>query len=218
MAETELTAAERAEMDETDRIAEQRKHKHHQRFRRIKRSAYTAIAVTEEKIRCTLPRNDREKILEAAGRFENGTFVLKRTGLDIGLDPEMAAVLNHIRSELIEEVPNPKLQDIIAVDMVVMALRQFYRLNAWLENISLTLEREMFLEEGLAEIHGPDKAERIELRIALLETKIMKMIERVSNQVFRALDRLPSGCRETATKPLIGRADQVNIGSQVLNE
>ncbi len=74
MAETKLTAAETAEMDETDRLAEQRKHESQERFRRMKRSAYTAIAVTEEKIRCTLPRNDREKILEAAGRFENGTF------------------------------------------------------------------------------------------------------------------------------------------------
>jgi len=69
--------------------------------------------------------------------------------------------------------------------MAVMAIRQFYRVNAWLENISLTMEREMFLEEGLAEIHGPDKAERIELRMATIETKIMKMIERVSNEVFR---------------------------------
>lgn len=76
----------------------------------------------------------------------------------------------------------------------------------------------MFLEEGLAEIHGPEKAERIADRIAFLETRIMKMIERASNQVFRALDRLPSGCKEAATKPMIGRAEQVNIGSQVLNE
>lgn len=218
MADKELTLAEKAEMDEADRFAEQRKHESQERFRRMKRSAYTAIAVTEEKIRCKLPTNDREKILEAGARFENGTFFLKRTGLDIGLDPEMAAVLNHIRSELIKEVTSPKVRDIVAVDMAVMAIRQFYRLNAWLENMSLTLEREMFLEEGLAEIHGSDKADRIELRIALIETKIMKMIERVSNQVFRALDRLPSGCKEAATKPLIGRAGQVNIGSQVLNE
>lgn len=82
----------------------------------------------------------------------------------------------------------------------------------------LTSEREIFMEEGLTELHGPEKAELIFERVALVETKINQAIDQVVARMFKALDRLPSGCKEAAATPLIGRAGQVSIGSQVLNE
>ncbi|WP_306257420.1 hypothetical protein [Pararhizobium sp. IMCC21322] len=70
----------------------------------------------------------------------------------------------------------------------------------------------------MAEIHGFEKAERVTEHFALLEAKIMTVIERVDNHMLRAVDQLPSGCKEAGAKPLIGRAMQVkNIDKMVLN-
>lgn len=218
MSDETVTAVVEGQEDEAAEFEARMIRFNQERGLELRRAACNLIDTIERKMKCTLPTQMKERMREAAARFEDGRFFLDRTGGTTGLDPEMSAVLVHLRKELLKQIEKPTVQDILAVDIAVSAYREYLRFTSRLENMTLTLEREIFMEEGLAELHGPEKADRIFQRIALVETKVNKAIDQVVARMFKALDRLPSDCKEAAATPLIGRAGQVNIGSQVLNE
>ncbi len=130
------------------------------------------------------------------------------------------ATLAQLRTELLADIENPNAADRMMADSAIVAYANMLRTQRWIGNLCLVVERELFGQAPLNEIHGPTVGDSLEKQIARLEHQLMPLADRCQRMMARCLAYLYPPRRKTAQSPTVavGQADQVNVGSAVLNK
>ena len=154
---------------------------------------------------------------KAAADYPNGRFLLERMGAKRYLDPELMAVLMHLRQQLLADIDKPTTVDHLHADSAILAYRHMLRIQGWIDSVCLTVERELFGEASLEEIHGQRVGEQIAEQLRKLENDLMPLLHRSQEMLHGALSKLERRCTGENNSVSVNRANQVNIGSAVQN-
>ena len=154
---------------------------------------------------------------KAATDYPKGRFLLERMGAKRYLDPELMAVLMHLRQQLLSDIEQPTMIDHMHADSAILAYRHMLRIQEWIDSICLTVERQLFGQEPLQEIHGEKVGDKLEKQLRKLENDLMPLLHRCQKMLHAAIAKLET--RSAATKGTVSvrQARQVNIGSAVQN-
>ena len=101
------------------------------------------------------------KLLDRAGdEIGNGRFIVGCLGAERYLDALTVATLVTLRQSLIAEVGEPSTADIMRIDAAVLGYYNMVRVQGWIGNLSLVVERELFGQAPLSAFHGEETAKR----------------------------------------------------------
>jgi hypothetical protein len=150
--------------------------------------------------------------------YPSGRFLLERMGAKRYLDPELMAVLMHLRQQLLADIEKPTTIDHLHADSAILAYRHMLRIQGWIDSICLTVERELFGQAPLQEIHGERVGEKIDKQLRKLENDLMPLLHRSQKMLHAALSKLERRSSfQGAGSVSVNRAGQVNINSAVQN-
>ncbi len=164
-------------------------------FQRLKDEARTLYGVVDGVPGVRSPR-EWQKLLERAGdEIGNGRFIVRCLGAERYLDALTVAVLITLRRSLIEEVGQPSTADVMRIDLAVLAYYNVLRVQGWIGNLSLVVERELFGQAPLNELHGLDAGKRLTEHLSRLAETMLPLLDRSSRMMLKALD----GIRRSGT-------------------
>ncbi len=130
-------------------------------------------------------------------RFEDGSFLINRLGAEGVIDQDLAVVLLHLRNQLATEYgggPAPTM----LIDRAVAAYQDFIRIQGWIGNTALLIEREFFGVQGPS-AHFQDRYGRegrrirgltVEQHLARLREGLIPLAERCGRIMREALAAL----------------------------
>jgi hypothetical protein len=134
---------------------------------------------------------DWAKMLEKAGdETANGRFIVRCVGAERFLDYETVAVLLSLRQNLISDLKSASAANIMMIDTAVISYYNFIRVQGWIGNLSLVFERELFGQEPLNEIHGPQVGDRLEEQLRRLAEVMMPLQDRAHRMMMRSLSAI----------------------------
>jgi hypothetical protein len=140
-------------------------------------------------------------LLEKAGdELGNGRFLVRKLGAERYLDVETVAVLITLRQNLIAEVDHAGAAEIMMIDAAVVGYFNMMRAQGWIGNLSLVVERELFGQAPLNEIHGSTVGAALEEKLRRLAEVILPLQERSTRMMLRSLEALRSGARRPTRK------------------
>jgi hypothetical protein len=154
---------------------------------------------------------------KAVADYPNGHFLLERMGAKRYLDPELMAVLMHLRQQLLADIDQPTTIDHMHADSAILAYRHMLRIQGWIDSICITVERDLFGQAPLQEIHGERVGGNIEKQTRKLENDLMPLLHRSQKMLHAALAKLETRPATTGSTVSVRQAKQVNIGSAVQN-
>jgi hypothetical protein len=150
---------------------------------------------------------------------DSGRFIIERLGAQRFLEPELMATLALLRKELLAGLEQPSAADRMMADSAVIAYHNMLRLQGWIGSLCLTVERELFGQAPLNEIHGPTVGNRLAEEIGRLQDVLIPLLDRCHRMMTRSLAHLEARRRRPSDSRLvaIGQADQVNVDCAVMN-
>src|SRR5262249_40001822 len=123
-----------------------------------------------------------------------------------------------LRQGLLLGVENPTAADTMMADIAIISYRNLLRMQAWMGDLCLVVERELFGEAPLAKIHGSTVGKELEKNIRRLEERVL-LLERCQRMMARSLSHLEARRgRATKTAVTVAQAGQVNVDCAVSNE
>lgn len=128
---------------------------------------------------------EQVKLDQASGRF-----LIERLGAQRYLEPELMATLAQLRTELLADIGDPTAADRMMADSAVLAYRNMLRVQSWICSISVVIERELFGQAPLSELHGPSVGNRLEEQIGRLEQRLLPLLDRCHRMMARSLSYL----------------------------
>ena len=158
-----------------------------------------------------------ELVEKTVAEYPNGQFLMERMGAKRYLDPELMAVLMHLRQQLLAEIEQPTMIDHMHADSAILAYRHMLRIQEWIDSICLTVERALFGQESLQEIHGEKVGDKLEEQLRKLENDLMPLLHRSQKMLHAALAKLETRSAAATGTVSVRQAKQVNIGSAVQN-
>ncbi len=162
----------------------------------------------------------QKKFLQAKENYESGRFLLEQLGAERYLEPELMATLAQLRRDLLVGIENPTAADTMMADSAVIAYRNMLRMQGWIGNLCLVVERELFGQESLNEIHGPTTGKKLTQEISRLEEVLMPLLERCHRVMARSFAVLEARRSKGAPSAsvVVGQAGQVNVDCTVKTE
>jgi hypothetical protein len=131
------------------------------------------------------------ELLETAGdEIGNGRFIVRQLGAERYLDPRTVAVLITFRQNLLAEIKKPSAANVMMVDAAVIAYFNMLRVQGWIGNLSLVVERELFGQAPLDEIHGRQTADDLEDQFRRLAETMLPLQDRAHRMLSRSLSSL----------------------------
>ena len=131
---------------------------------------------------------------------------------DYCLEPELMATLAQLRQELLTGIESPTAADKMVADSAVLAYRNMLRVQGWIGNLCLVVERELYGQAPLNELHGHTVGKQLTNEIVRLEEVLMPLLERCHRMMARSIAHLDSRRRKpTTTSVTVGQAGQVNV-------
>ncbi len=128
------------------------------------------------------------ELLEKAGdEIGNGKFIVRQLGAERYLEPETVAVLITLRQNLLADISKPSAADIMMIDAAVIAYYNLLRVQGWIGNLSLVVERELFGQAPLNEFHAGQTAKGLEQRLRRLAETMLPLQDRAHRIVLRSL-------------------------------
>jgi aminoglycoside/choline kinase family phosphotransferase len=166
--------------------------------------------------------NDLEawkKIYQVAkADYDSGSFLIEKLGARRFLEVREMAVLVQLRQELLADIHSPATADKMAADTAIISYYDILRLQEWIGNLALVVERHGFGQEALSEIHGPQLGEKLSADLYRLEDQIFPLIDRAHRMMMRSLAYLDGRDRGPPSGSVrVDRAAQVNVGGVVTN-
>jgi hypothetical protein len=152
------------------------------------------------------------KVDQASGRF-----IIERLGAQRFLEPELMATLALLRRDLLAGIEQPIAADRMMADSAVIAYYNMLRMQGWIGSLCLTVERELFGQAPLNEIHGPTVGNRLADEIARLEDVLIPLLDRCHRMMTRSIAYLEARGSKVATSVTVGQAGQVNVDCAVMN-
>lgn len=127
-------------------------------------------------------------MLEKAGdEIGNGRFIVRQLGAERYLDPETVAVLITLRQNLLADMKQASAADIMMVDAAVIAYFNMLRVQGWIGNLSLVVERGLFGQAPLTEIHAEQTAKDLEEHLRRLSETMLPLQDRAHKMMARSL-------------------------------
>ena len=142
---------------------------------------------------------DWEQIVEQArDDYDRGAFLVDRLGAERHLDPPLMAVLLGLRRRLIDEHGATTAAELMLIDSAVLAYYHQLRVNGWIGDLAVWLEREFFRMDGLTaklrDRHGSGAGEirglKAEDLVAQLVERLMPLLDRSNRMLIRNLKML----------------------------
>jgi hypothetical protein len=159
-------------------------------FQKLKDEARAIYGLVNGRRSVRRPK-DWAKILERAGdEIGNGRFIVRCLGAERFLDCETVAVLLSLRRNLISDLKSASAANIMMIDTAVISYYNFIRVQGWIGNLSLVTERELFGQEPLNEIHGPQVGDRLEEQLQRLGETILPLQDRAHRMMMRSLSAI----------------------------
>lgn len=155
--------------------------------------------------------------VQAAEDYRTGQFLIEELGARRLLDPKQMAVLSQLRRRLVEQHDPDDAAQTMLIDLAVFSYFNALRLQGWIGNMSLVVERELFGQNPLSAVHGQVDGATIEDRLTRLGEQLLALQDRANRMMVRnlkALDDLHKGPAPTVS---VGRANQLNVGHQQIN-
>jgi hypothetical protein len=151
------------------------------------------------------------------GQEESGRFLIKRLGAHSFLEPELMATLGHLRKGLLAGVEDPGAADRMMADSAIIAYHNMLRIQRWIGSLCLTVERKLFGQAPLSEIHGVTVGERLAEEIARLEDVLIPLLDRCHRMMARSVAHVEARRSKSATTLMVGQAGQINVDCAVMN-
>jgi hypothetical protein len=157
-----------------------------------------------------------ETVTKAAGDYRSGLALIDQLGAFGLLDPALAGMLLAIRRGLIEET-NASTDELVLIDMAVVAYANAMRLQSMIGNTALVIESEMFGQPTLRakwkSAYGgrPEDVQgfAVEEHVARLRDQLLPLVERAHRTARESIEAI----RRTRQVPAIRveRAKAVEI-------
>ncbi len=206
VAEIEPSSAEEgARADELERRVQTEANA---QFKRLKDEARAIFGLTRGRPGVRTAEEMASLLEEAGDEIGNGRFLVRCLGAERYLEPSVVAVLITLRQNLMAEISHATAADVMRIDAAVMGYYNVIRTQRWIGDLSLVVERELFGQEPLNEIHGPQVGERLEEQLRRLAEVLLPLQERAARMMLRGLDAIPSRSnarRGTSTKRRCGK-------------
>lgn len=160
---------------------------------------------------------DWQRLFRQAGvDYKSGRFLMERLGGESYLEPKLIATLTQLRSTLMAGIENPSAADWMMADSAVIAYRNMLRVQGWIGSLCLVVERELFGEAPLSEIHGQAVGDHLEQQISRFEDELMPLLDRAHRMMARSLNHIERRRNKThSTKVQVQKAEQVNVDCRV---
>ena len=91
---------------------------------------------------------------KAKVEYTSGRFIIEQLGAERFLEPKLMATLAQLRQELFTGIETPTAADKMVADSAILAYRNMLRVQGWIGNLCLVVERELFGQAPLNELHG----------------------------------------------------------------
>jgi hypothetical protein len=156
-------------------------------FQRLKDEAHAIFGMVEGRpgVRS---RAEWGKLLDKAGDdIGTGRFIVRCLGAERYLDAETVAVLITLRQNLIAELGQVSTADLMMIDAAIVAYYNLIRAQRWIGDTALVVERELFGQSPLNEIHGSATGDRLVEQITRLSEGLIPLQERCQRMMSRSL-------------------------------
>lgn len=218
MAEQDITESSASDLqlaDAHERRVSQELNEQFEAMRNQARAVFSAIS-GRHGIRS---EEDWQHIFKQSGvDYKTGRFLIERLGGQSYLDPKLTATLTRLRSDLMAGIENPTAADWMMADSAIIAYRNMLRVQGWIGSLCLVVERELFGEAPLSEIHGQTVGDHLEQQISRFEDVLMPLLDRAHRMMARSLNQIEGRRhkpRNTSVK--VQQAGQVNVDCKVGN-
>ena len=148
--------------------------------------------------------SEPEQVERVLTGFEDGRFLIDRMGAESTVDPDLAVVLLDLRRRLSEEYGAGPAA-IMLIDRAVSAYQDFIRVNGWVGNLAIHIERELFGPDApRADFQGRTiRGLTVEQHLTHLREGLLPLAERcgrVMREALSALESLRAGPSETVER------------------
>jgi hypothetical protein len=166
------------------------------------------------------------KVCEQAGiEYGEGRFFLEQLGAEGLLDPKTMATLWILRNEMVEDLPNPSPAELMVLDMTLIAYYNGLRVQRWIGDLALQVEREFFDDYGQTTSHrtnyrkryGRDQSLIVEGQLNYLRNGLLPLFDRCNRAMIRNMRMLRELRYGPAPRVAITKAEQVNVANQQVN-
>jgi hypothetical protein len=161
-----------------------------QQFARLKDEAQAIYGLTRGRPGVRSPQQWAEMLEQAGDEIGNGRFLVRMVGAERYLEPETVAVLITLRQQLLAERKRTTAADVMLVDTAVVAYFNFTRVQGWIGNLALVVERELFGGSALSDIHGTQTGERLREELQRLGEVLLPLLDRTQKMIARGVARL----------------------------
>lgn len=162
-------------------------------FRRLKDDAQAIYGAVKGLPGVRSPQEWANLLEKAGDEIGNGRFIVRCLGAERYLDRETVAVLVTLRQNLVSELLHATAGEVMMIDAAIIGYYNMLRTQRWIGNLSLVVERELFGQEPLNEIHGPTVGNRLEEQLGRLAEVMMPLQDRAARMMMRSLEALRSG-------------------------
>ena len=218
MANSELLHQVPSRDEEGDRFEQRLRRELTEQHRKLQLKARAIFAALKGRPGIRSEEHLAQILAKVTGDYESGKFLLEQLGAHRLIDYEHTVTLGHLREQLLAQIERPTMPDQLAADTAIIAYHNILRLQAWIGNISLVVERDLFGETPLDQIHGPTVGEKLSEELRRLELQIFPLLDRAHRMLIRSLNFLERrGFGQSPAAVNVGRAAQVNVASLVAN-
>lgn len=157
---------------------------------------------------------------EAEEAYRTGRFLIERLGAERYLEPGLMAVLVQLRRGLVGP-EGGSASEAMAADLAVTSYYNSLRLQQWIGDLSIEIEREFFGADSptvrFEGRYGKCTGLVVEERLRRLGEQLLPLQERANRMMLRNLKALADLRRAPAPSVAIESAQQVNVGARQVN-
>jgi hypothetical protein len=163
---------------------------------------------------------DWQRIFQLAKlNYQSGRFLIEQLGAERYLEPELMATLAQLRRDLLVGIENPSAADTMTADSAIIAYHNMLRVQGWIGNLCLVVERKLFGQEPLNQFHGHTVGKQLTEEIRRLEEVMLPLLERCHRMMTKSITQLEARRgRGAKTSVTVNQAGQVNVDCAVSNE
>jgi hypothetical protein len=191
-----------AQVIETAKAFENRiQEENNAQFQELRDQARATLAAVKGSRAIRSPQDWDAMCQKAKIDYDSGRFLLQRLGAERLLEPELMATLIRLRQEMLTGIQNPTAADTMTADMAIIAYRNALRVQGWIGNLCLAVERELFGQAPLDQFQGHTVGKQLTEQISRLEEVLMPLLERCHRMVAKSITHLETRRCKTGRLP-----------------
>ena len=159
-------------------------------FQRLKYESQAIYGLSRGVPGVRSPEKWAEIVEKAGDEIGNGRFIVRCLGAERYLDYDTVAVLVTLRQNLISDLEKATAVDIMMIDAAIIAYYNMLRVQGWIGNLSIVVERELFGQEPLNKYHGHVVGDQLEKQLGRLAEVMLPLQDRASRMMMRSLESL----------------------------